>query len=511
MHKKWFRVLLRRRILVIFLLVIQAAVFAFTIFSSSRFSAVIRALLLMMSFAASLHIVSQKKKGSYKLIWIFLILLVPMFGGLLYIIINVQMISSRYDKRFTTSEAKSRKYLEIAENSYDTACESVTFAVPQIRYLQQFAGFPVYAHTTAKYMPLGEVKFKYLIEELKKAEKYIFLEYFVIEEGVMWNTILEILKEKTNQGVKVRVIYDDLGCFFTLPKDYPQQLREFGIECVVFNHFRPIMTVIQNNRDHRKIVSIDGKVCFTGGINLADEYINVRDKHGHWKDTAIMIKGEATWSFTMMFLQMWQVCTGVNENYSEYYPWHSAPCEIESDGFVQPYCDSPLDEEHVGEHVYLHIINNAKDYVYINTPYLIVDDSMVSALTLAAKSGVDVRIVTPHRGDKWFVHMTTRSYYRELINAGVKIYEYSKGFVHAKTFISDDGVATVGTINLDFRSLYLHFECGTVLYNNSQISEMKEDYMKTLESCEQINAENCRHNAFIRFVQDVLRLFAPLM
>lgn len=251
----------------------------------------------------------------------------------------------------------------------------------------------------------------------------------------------------------VRLIYDDMGCFLTLPKDYPAQLKSFGIECTIFNPFRPLLTVKQNNRDHRKIAVIDGKVAFTGGINLADEYINAIEKHGHWKDASVMVKGKAAWSFTLIFLQMWETCTHIDEDYKKFYPWKDQECPITAHGFVQPYADSPMDTENVGEHVYLQILNNAKNYVYINTPYLIVDDSVVSALCLAAKSGVDVRIVTPHRWDKWLVHMTTRSYYRTLIEAGVKIYEYTNGFIHSKTFVSDDHIATVGTTNLDFRSL----------------------------------------------------------
>lgn len=275
--------------------------------------------------------------------------------------------------------------------------------------------------------------------------------------------------------------------------------------------FRPVLTVKQNNRDHRKIAVIDGKVAFTGGINLADEYINAIEKHGHWKDAAVMLKGKAAWSFTLFFLQMWGMCTSTDEDYGAFYPWKDQDCPITAKGFVQPYADSPTDTENVGEHVYLQILNNAKEYVYINTPYLIVDDSMLSALCLAAKSGVDVRIVTPHRWDKWAVHMTTRSYYRELIKAGVKIYEYTNGFIHSKTFVSDDNTATVGTTNLDFRSLYLHFECGALLYDTDAVMEVKDDFLQTLDICQEITEKDCNANIVVRLFQDILRLFAPLM
>ena len=327
----------------------------------------------------------------------------------------------------------------------------------------------------------------------------------------MWGSILEVLKRKASQGVTVRLIYDDMGCFFTLPKDYPAQLKKYGIQCAVFNPFRPVLTVKQNNRDHRKIAVIDGKVAFTGGINLADEYINAIEKHGHWKDAAVMLKGKAAWSFTLIFLQMWGMCTGTDEDYGAFYPWKNQGCPIAAKGFVQPYADSPTDTENVGEHVYLQILNNAKEYVYINTPYLIVDDSMLSALCLAAKSGVDVRIVTPHRWDKWAVHMTTRSYYRELIKAGVKVYEYTNGFIHSKTFVSDDRTATVGTTNLDFRSLYLHFECGALLYETDAVMEVKEDFLQTLDICQEVTEKDYKANVVVRLFQDILRLFAPLM
>ena len=405
--------------------------------------------------------------------------------------VRMQSSTKKFHSKAARTREKAAPLMTLPGEGYAQAVADIPEYLPQVRYLQGFAGFPVYTGSTAKYLSPGEVKFQHLLEELEKAEQYIFLEYFIVQEGVMWDAILEILKRKVRQGVKVRLMYDDLGCFFLLPKDYAEQMKKLGIECVVFNPFRPFLTVVQNNRDHRKIVSIDGKVAFTGGINLADEYINAVEKHGHWKDASIMVTGRAAWSFTLMFLQMWEVCTGLDEDYTLYYPWKDAPCPVRSDGFVQPYADSPMDKENVGEHVYMQIINNAKKCVYINTPYLIIDDSMVSALCLAAISGVDVRIVTPHIWDKKLVHMTTRSYYRELISAGVKIYEYSKGFIHSKTFVSDDRVGTVGTTNLDFRSLYLHFECGTLLIDNRAVMEIKEEFLKTLEICQPVTLEEC--------------------
>jgi len=511
MGQKWFRKLLRRRFFIILLLLLQLLFVIYSIASSSVASDIISRVLTLISFLVCVYIVSKKDKGSYKLTWVFMILLFPVFGGLFYLLFTFQSTTRSYSKKIAKIEAKAKSLVSLGGDAYAEATESLPERLPQIGYLQNFAGFPIYSDTETKYLTPGEEKFRCLLEELKKAEKYIFLEYFIIQEGVMWDAVLDILKEKVKQGVKVRVIYDDFGCFFLIPKDYYKTLRSLGIECEVFNPFRPVLTTIQNNRDHRKIAVIDGKVAFTGGINLADEYINVKKLHGHWKDASIMLSGKAAWSFTLMFLEMWELCTGVDEDYAQYYPWKDEPCPPVKNGYAQPYADSPMDKENIGEHVYLQIINNAKKYVYINTPYLIIDDSMVSALCLAAKSGVDVRIVTPYKGDKWAVHTTTRSYYRELIHAGVKIYEYSKGFIHSKTFVSDDTTATVGTTNLDFRSLYLHFECGVLMFNSSAVKEVKEDFLKTLEVCQVITEKDCKRNLPVRIFQDFMRIIAPLM
>ena len=511
MGEKWLRKLLRRRFYVILLLVIQLAIIIYTLASSSLASITISRILTLFSILVCIYIVSKRDKGAYKLTWVFMILLFPVFGGLFYLIFSFQSTTRKYRKRIAKIEEKAKPLFNLPGTGYEEALAHIPEHIQQVKYLQNFAGFPIYTDNKTKYLSPGEKKFEHLLEELRKAEKYIFLEYFIVREGVMWNAILDVLIEKVKQGVCVRLMYDDIGSFFLLPKDYPKKMKKLGIDCVIFNPFRPVLTAVQNNRDHRKIAIIDGKVAFTGGINLSDEYINAVDKHGHWKDATVMVAGKGAWSFTLMFLQMWELATGVEENYMQYYPWENKLCNIEADGFVQPYADSPMDKENIGEHVYLQIINNAKDYVYINTPYLIIDDSMISALCLAAKSGVDVRIVTPHIWDKWFVHMTTRSYYRELISAGVKIYEYSVGFIHSKTFVSDDTTATVGSTNLDFRSLYLHFECGLLMYQTDAVMEVKEDFLKTLEICQEITSKDCKCSIPMRVFQDIMRLFAPLM
>ncbi|MTI96744.1 MAG: cardiolipin synthase [Firmicutes bacterium] len=493
------------------LLIMQILLLVFMISTSSQNSDILSGLLTLISLLVVLYIISKKDKPAFKLSWVFMILFFPVFGGLFYLLFNFQSSTRRARRAIEKVEEHSRPLFDSTENLVPILTERGEDCIPQVRYLQDFAGFPVYENTRTQYLTPGEVKFAKLIDELKTARNFIFLEYFIISRGLMWDTILEVLREKVQQGVEVRVIYDDMGCFFRLPKDYHKTLADMGIQCAVFNRFRPILSTLHNNRDHRKLVVIDGKTAFTGGVNIGDEYINVVERFGHWKDAAIMVEGEAVRSFTLMFLQMWSLGTNTKEDYKKYLPDWTNCCPFKSDGYVQPYADSPMDKENVSEHVYIQIINNAKRYVYINTPYLIIDDTIISALALAAKSGVDVRIVTPHRWDKRLVHMTTRSYYRELIRAGVKIYEYTNGFIHSKTFVSDDVVATVGTPNLDFRSLYLHFECGVWLYKNSSVLDIKQDFLETLAVCHEITLDDCRSNAYQRFVQEVLRVFAPLM
>ena len=509
MNKKWFRALFRQRMLVAFLLIMQFIFMVYLLVSTSMASDIISGVLKFISIVVSLYIFSRRDKDAYKLTWVFIILMFPLFGGLFYLMFSFQSTFKASAKKVDTISKRTAQYFSLPRTDLGKAKSAIREASASLSYMQDYLGFPVYSGGQTEYFSPGEKMFERLLLELEKAEKYIFLEYFIIQEGKMWNPVLEILKRKVSDGVKVRVIYDDMGTFFLLPKGYRKQLENLGIECVVFNPFRPLLSVIQNNRDHRKLAIIDGKTAFTGGINLADEYINAYEKHGHWKDCGVMVSGKAAWGLTVIFLQMWELCKNTKEDYSLYYP--SGNLESDNNGYIIPYSDSPLDNENVGEHVYLQMINNAQKYVYINTPYLIIDSSMVSALCLAAKSGVDVRIVTPHKWDKRFVHMTTRSYYRELINAGVKIYEYTNGFIHSKTFVSDDYAATVGTANLDFRSLYLQFECGVLMYNTSAVMQIKEDFLSTLETCQPITKEACRCNLITRFFQDILRLIAPLM
>ncbi|MCL2093792.1 MAG: cardiolipin synthase [Treponema sp.] len=511
MEKNWFRVVFRRRLLITFLILTQLAFILFVIAGTHFVVRYVDFFLQGFSLIVCFYILNKKEKSAYKLTWIFLILLFPIFGGLVYAFFHVQLSPRKLRRQMAEVDHQIKPLFSIPADSLPDLALEHRECLPQAQYLQNHAGYPVYQRTRSLYFESGEGFYEQAMIEMEKAEKYIFLEFFILRQGKMLDPILDLLERKSRLGLDVRIIYDDLGCFMSLPPNFKTYLEGRGIKTMIFNPFKPILSTLQNNRDHRKIVSIDGKVAFTGGMNLADEYINARERFGHWKDAAIMIEGEAAWSLTLIFLHMWNLEKKVKEEFRDFYPWNEEACTIESDGFVQPYADSPIDEENVGEHVYIQIINNAKEYVYISTPYLIIDDNLLSALSLAAKSGVDVRIITPYRWDKWFMAIVSRSYYRQLIISGVKIYEYTKGFNHSKTFVSDDRVATVGTTNLDFRSLYLHFECGVCLYKTSAVGAVKNDFQNLILVSRQISLRDCARNTAQRIFQDVLRLFAPLM
>ena len=510
MRKKIFRYIFSRRFFVVLMLLIQIAFFAYMVWDTSDSNIIISICLNILSVLAVLYILNRNDKPGYKLTWIVFITALPVFGGLFYLIFKIQSSARNFKKDLQYSIEKSKNVLKQDDAVLERFESDFPEYKPQIDYLINTVGAPIYQNTLTEYLSTGEKQYAYMIEEIKKAERYIFLEFFIIEEGHMWNNMLELLKEKAAQGVEVRIMYDDVGCFLKLPQDYDKALAKFGIKCAVFNPFHPIWSTVQNNRDHRKIVVVDGVTAFTGGSNLADEYINAIDRFGHWKDAGIMVKGDAAWSFTVMFLQMWNTIHRINYGFTDFTPIKNYDYSS-SAGYVQPYDDSPLDFENVGEHIYLQIINRANKYVYITTPYLIIDDNMLSALRLAAKSGIDVRIITPSVPDKKIVHMTTRSYYKTLMQAGVKIYEYSPGFIHSKLFVSDDTIATVGTVNLDFRSLYLHFECGTLIHGTDSIPEIKEDFLELLTMCREISADDIKKNIFMRLMRLILKLCAPLM
>ena len=449
-------------------------------------------------------LIRNSKNYSYTLPWIIILLLFPLIGTLLFLIIGNNKYKSELLKNIVKSENDSKKYL-IQDKNIRKEIDNNS----KIRYITDFAKYPVSKNNDVEYYPLGEIAFPKMLEELKKAENFIFFEYFIVAHGKMWNSILEILEQKAKSGVDVRVMYDDLGCISTLSSTYPKELEEKGIKCIVFNKLNPVAGVIMNNRDHRKILVIDGKVAFSGGINIADEYINTFPKYGHWKDNAIKVSGDAVWNYTVMFLSIWNAFKKEDNDFTKFK--YDFKDKVLNNGYVVHYAETPLDSEITGEDIYLNIINQANKYVYIFTPYLIIDTDMINSLTLAAKRGVDVRIVIPGIPDKKIVYTLSESYVETLVKGGVKVYKYTPGFVHSKVFVSDDYIATVGTINMDYRSLYLHFECGAYLENVDVIKDIKADLENSIKESHEVSEKEAAPNLLIGIWQAILRLIAPLM
>ena len=454
-----------------------------------------------------LYLFNCSMDASAKLTWLFLIMLAPVPASI-FLWFTQKNFGHRMVKERTAELIEATKDMlkqdketlyapELIESGTDDLC----------RYVNRSGCFPIYKNTSTTFFPSGEAKFEAMLEELKKAEKFIFLEYFIITEGFMWGSILKILADKAAQGVDVRVMYDGMCEISTLTADYPKRLAKLGIKCKPFSAIHPFLSSHYNYRDHRKILVIDGKVAFNGGVNLADEYINKEERFGHWKDTAVMVKGQAVESFTLMFLQMWNLT-------EQDVKWDECKVEAsaESDGYVMPYCDCPLDGERVGESVYMDILYRAKHYVHIMTPYLILDNELETALKYAAQRGVDVKIILPGIPDKKIAYALAKSHYAQLVKYGVKIYEYDPGFVHAKIFVSDNEKAVVGTINLDYRSLYHHFECATYMYKTSCVSEIEADYQETLSKCSAVTNESIKNEKiFYKVFGAIVKILAPLM
>lgn len=510
--KKIFNFIFQRLFFFGFAIVVQVGFLFIQVWRLSNYSKPINLLLNLFAISMVLYIVNKWDNPSFKLAWIILILVVPIFGIVIYVVFGRSNIAKKMEEKF---EQVGEGFQEACENDPEVVrhleAENIQMA-RQSNYISNMAKIPLQTNTYTEYFKIGEEMFDSMVEKLKSAKHFIFMEYFIIAEGVMWNTILEILEEKAKEGVDVRLIYDDMGCIGTLPSRYYKELQSKGIKCAAFNPFRPFMSVVYNNRNHRKIMVIDGYIGYTGGINLADEYINQLERFGHWKDTGVMLMGEGVWNFTLMFLQMWETITNMKDDKEKFRPscHHSEPFSYS--GYVQPFSDTPLDHEPVGENVYMNLIQNAKRYVYIFTPYLIIDNEMMTALCVASKKGVDVRIVTPGIPDKKIVFLLTQSYYPQLIRSGVKIYEYTPGFIHAKSMVCDDEVAVVGTINLDYRSLYLHFECGVWMYRTKAVLQVKADALDTFQKCRLITEKQAkRKDVFVRLYQSILRVFAPML
>ena len=461
----------------------------------------------LIAIVMAIYLINTTMDPTAKLTWLLIIFPLPVFGSLLYLFTRSEWGHRSMKARLQQLQVANKDALEQDSEVLERLQITDPGAAALSKYVSRSGCFPVYSGCEVTYFPLGEDKFKAMLEELEKAEKFIYLEYFIVGEGLMWGKILEILARKARQGVDVRLMYDGTCEFSLLPRSYPRQLEKLGIRCKAFSPVTPFVSTHYNYRDHRKILVIDGHTAFNGGINLSDEYINHTVRFGHWKDTAVMIRGRAAESFTLMFLELWNLSQRVPE------PMPPMPKrDWPQQGFVMPYADDPLDNDKVGKQVYIDLLNRARRYVHIMTPYLILDAELEGALVYAARRGVEVALLLPGIPDKKTPYALAKTYYRRLLDAGVRIYEYTPGFVHAKVFVMDDREAVVGTINLDYRSLYHHFECATYMYAVACIPEIEADFQASIGKSRMVTRETIRSEKLhVRLTGWIMKLVAPLM
>ncbi len=548
-QKGFFHAVFSRVGIMMVLLVLQALFLFMAFFKFAQFLPHVLGSAAVFSVFMVLYLLNSRLDPTAKITWLVVIMLLPVFGALLFWYtqsdIGHRAVHARLQELINETKEKLKQDPQVMDALQNDCPDEVSLA----RYVRRSGCFPVYADTKVTYFPLGEDKFEAMLEQLRAAKRYIFMEYFIIEEGLMWGRILEILAEKVREGVEVRVMYDGTCEFSTLPHNYPEKLKTLGIRCKMFSPVTPFLSTHYNYRDHRKILVIDGHTAFTGGVNLADEYINQREKYGHWKDTAIMLEGGAAQSFSLMFLQMWNItertpefdkyldAAAVNDAVEKSGGSALAEMAVEKSGeeaaaemvdekagevaaaktpaaagFVLPYGDCPLDSDKLGERVYMDILNRSRSYVHIMSPYLILDGEMETALKFAAEKGVDVKLILPGIPDKPMPYALAKSHYRSLLDSGVKIYEYTPGFVHAKVFVSDDCRAVVGTINLDYRSLYHHFECAAYMYRTECIPDIEKDFRETLAKCRQVTTETVKNEKWtVKLTGFVMKAVAPLL
>ena len=512
--KKVLNKLFGRLVLTAIIILIQFSWIAFTLYEAGEVNQWFSLGLRVISLVIALYVVYKDSRPHNKLSWIFLILLLPFIGCPCYFLFG----RSEMTKKNRVRIAELQKLVEpmrVQEEKVNAHLKQVDdIAYKQMCLPQNVGSYPVYMEKDSIYYKIGEDMFADMLEDIRNAKEYIFLEFFIMKQGIMFDTLVESLAERAKEGVHIRLIYDDMGCIDEFPRHFYKELQAKGIHVACFNPFRPFMSIIMNNRDHRKIMVVDGKIAYTGGLNIADEYINEKERFGHWKDAGVRITGDAVWSFTTMFLEMWSYVTKGTEDFSKYKVTENDTEDLISQGkgFVQPYADCPLDKRYLIEGIYLNLINHARKNIYIFTPYLILGSEISAALINAARSGVDVRIVTPAIPDKKMVFLLTQSNYENLIRGGVKIYQYTPGFIHSKCFVVDDEYASVGTTNLDFRALYLHFECGTLMYKTKSVHKVTEDVWETLAKSREILLEECENkNFFYQLFLSVMQLFSPLL
>ena len=505
--QKLSKLLSSRIFIVSFLIFIQITLISLIVAFLSYFIVPIYIAFLIMGAVVSVVIINRNSNPNFKLAWIIPVLALPVFGVLFYLMFGRTHLNKKNTEKLRSSVNAYKDIITVNNDLIEKVAYENGHLRREIEYIINSSRSNLYAGTQTEFLNPGSVFFEQMLIDLDKAEKYIFLEYFIIGEGEMWTKVLNILKRKVADGVEVRLIFDDVGSINTLGANFPAEMENIGIKTEIFNPYRPSLDVFLNYRDHRKFAIIDGKVAFTGGINIADEYINKKQRFGFWEDACVRLEGDAVEKIVLLYLEIWNFVSGEKLDFEKY----RSDYQVESDGLVIPFSDEPLFQELVCENAYINIINNAHRYVYICTPYLILDDVMTMALIRAAKSGVDVKIITPHKPDKKYVFMLTRANYTELIRNGVNIYEFTPGFMHTKMIISDDRTAIVGTSNFDYRSFYMHFENGVWMHNCRAVNQARKSFRSKLEQCEKISLEFVENAPLrVRILRSILKMFAPL-
>lgn len=515
MSKIW-RLIYSRIFIVIVLLTVTVCSILWLVTYAAGLAPALWTVLQLFSILVAIAIINRPMNTSFKLTWLVFVMGIPIFGALFYFILQSNIETRRYRKHFKRQSELLRAYGQTSPKVLKELAAADRDQLKLAHYMSEYVGYPLHVNSDAIYFSSGEAKFAALLEELKKAERYIFMEYFIVDFGQMWEEILAILKEKAAQGVEVRFMYDGMNSLSTLPYTYYKTLQSYGIKAKVFSQIIPALSTVQNNRDHRKIAVIDGQVAFTGGVNLADEYINQKERFGHWKDAAIMVTGEAVSNFTLMFLQMWNFDEKKeNEDLNYLIELREQEQEqIETNSFFMAYGESPFDGDEVAKRVYLDMIQSATKYIYIMTPYLVLDDEMIDNLTYAAKRGVEVKLLLPHIYDKQSAYLAARTDFRTYLKAGITIYEYTPGFVHSKVVLVDDSKATVGTVNMDFRSFYLNFECGLYVYQHEQVlAAISQDFAQSFAQSQQITLTDfdATYPWYKRLAGSIMRIISPLL
>ena len=487
---RWGKILLNRKVPILLFFLLELAFLVFSYLSLQEHFPSIILWEHLLSVFTFFYLLNRSMDSRSKLSWVIIIALFPIFGTALLYFSLADLGVRRLKKRLEDATVQASDHLSTDPGVADYLSQSDRQLQKLAYFLEHSpAQFPIYRNTEVTYFPLGDDMLPALLEDLKKAERYIFMEYFIIDEGIMWGEILTILEEKAKAGLDVRVMFDGMNEMTTLSYDYIERLHKVGIKAQAFSPVKPVLSTYYNYRDHRKITVIDGQVAYTGGVNIADEYVNKRERFGHWKDTALRLDGSAVQTLKALFLTMWTV-TGIEDKTDVEYYLQEKPQQRKSQGFVLPYGNSPLTYHKVAENVYLHLLNTSTNYVYIMTPYLILDDELVRAMTFAARRGVDVRIIMPGIPDKQYAFDIATTYFKALLEAGVRIFRYTPGFVHAKVYVSDAKQAVVGTINTDYRSLYQNFEDGIYLYKNLEVIKIEQDFEKTQALSEEVTLES---------------------